>query len=238
MSIWPAVLSGVTLAAGASAWAACHPASQLFGRTVTRIPSRSGVALTFDDGPNPAITPSLLDALDRHEVRATFFLIGRWARASPAIVGEIAARGHAIGNHTDTHPNMLWLSTRRIVDELVRCQQSIEGAGARRPMLTRPPYGFRGPQFNSAVEQSGLSRVVMWSVMGRDWSPHGKQKLLERLKRVRGGDIVVLHDGDHAALGADRRETVQALEYFLPRWRDAGLRCVSLEEAGSCADRT
>jgi len=229
MSIWPAVLSGVTLAGGASAWAACHPASQLFGRTVTRIPATSGIALTFDDGPNPAITPSLLDTLDRHEARASFFVIGRWVRACPEIVGEIAARGHAIGNHTDTHPNMVWLSTGRIVDELVHCQQAIESAGASRPTLTRPPYGFRGPQFKAAVRQSGLSGVVMWSMMGRDWSPRGKGKLHERLARVRRGDIVVLHDGDHAALGADRRKTVQALEDWLPRWRDSGLRCVSLE---------
>jgi peptidoglycan-N-acetylglucosamine deacetylase len=230
MSIWPAVLGGAALAAsGGSAWAACHPRSQLFGRTLTRVSPTSRIALTFDDGPNPAVTPKLLDTLEHHTVRATFFLIGRWVRASPSLAAEIAARGHTIGNHTDTHPNTIWLPTRRIVDELVRCQDAIEKAGAPAPALTRPPWGFRGPQFNGAVERSGLKRVVMWSLMGRDWSARGKRQLIDRLHRVRGGDIVVLHDGDHAAPGADRRETVRALEHWLPRWRDAGLQSVALE---------
>jgi peptidoglycan/xylan/chitin deacetylase (PgdA/CDA1 family) len=229
MSVWPAVLGGAALAAGGSAWAACHPSSQIFGRTITRLSSRSDIALTFDDGPNPAITPALLDTLDRHQARATFFLIGRWVRACPAIAADIAARGHAIGNHSDSHPNLIWLPTARIVGELRTCQDSIERAASKRPTYTRPPWGFRGPQFSAAVKRSGLDGVVMWSVMGRDWTRRGQRKLIERLQRVRGGDIVVLHDGDHAALGSDRIETVKALEYWLPRWHDAGLRCVPVE---------
>ncbi|PYR45562.1 MAG: polysaccharide deacetylase family protein [Acidobacteria bacterium] len=229
MSLWPAVLGGAALAACGSAWAACHPASQLFGPTITGVPASSGIALTFDDGPNPAITPLLLDTLDRHRAHATFFLIGRWVRANPSLAAETAARGHTIGNHTDTHPNTIWLPTRRIVDELIRCQEAIEKSGVPSPALTRPPWGFRGPQFNAAVERSGLKRVVMWSLMGRDWSPRGKRHLIARLQRVRGGDILVLHDGDHAADRADRRETVRALEHWLPRWRDAGLQCVALQ---------
>jgi len=229
MSVWPGVLGGAALAAAGSAWAACHPASQLFGRTITSVRPTSGIALTFDDGPNPALTPLLLDTLDRYQARATFFLIGRWVRACPAIAADIGARGHTIGNHTDTHPNTVWLSTGRITDELVRCRESIEAAGARSAPLARPPWGFRGPQFKTAVERSGLHRVVMWSVMGRDWTPRGKRKLIDRLRRVRRGDIVVLHDGEYAALGADRRDTVNALEYWLPRWRAAGVNCVALD---------
>jgi len=229
MPAWPAVLGGAAVAAGASAWAACHPSSQIFGRTLTRVPAGAGIALTFDDGPNPAITPLLLDTLDRHQVRATFFLIGRWVRTCPAIAADIAARGHTIGNHTDTHPNTIWLSTRRIAGELIRCRESIERAGARPSALTRPPWGFRGPQFGTAATRSGFDHVVMWTVMGRDWTARGQRNLIDRLRRVRRGDIVVLHDGDHAALGADRHETVKALEYWLPRWRDRGLRLLALE---------
>src|SRR5262249_3335780 len=123
-----------------------------------------------------------------------------------------------------------WLSTRQIVTELESCQDAIDEITGRRPTLMRPPFGFRGPQLNAAVERSGLKRVVMWSLMGRDWTQTGKRRLVERLGRARGGDIVVLHDGYHRALRVDRTETVRALEYWLPRWRDAGLQFVSLDD--------
>ena len=200
----------------------------MFGPTLRRAPSDRTIALTFDDGPNPAVTPRLLDILDCHSARATFFVIGRWARACPDIVREVVARGHAIANHTDTHPNLLWLPTRRIVDELIACQHSIEQIAGRCPALMRPPYGFRGPQLSAAVRRSGLVEVVMWTVMGRDWSPRGRAQLFKRLERVKGGDIVVLHDGSHEALGADREGMLRALEYWLPRWTDAGLRFEAL----------
>ena len=210
------------------AWAAYHPAATLFGPTLRHAPSRQTVALTFDDGPNPAITPRLLELLDRHDARATFFLIGRWARACPGIVREIAARGHAIGNHTDTHPNLAFLSRRRIVGELLRCQTSIADMTGTRPSLMRPPYGARGPQLLAAVGESGLTHVVTWTLMGRDWTSRGAERLQGRLNRVRGGDVVVLHDGSHLTPRADRDATLGALEYWLPRWKDGGLRCVTL----------
>jgi peptidoglycan-N-acetylglucosamine deacetylase len=226
--MWPAISSGLAIATGTAAWAAFQPGSQLFGPTLVHLPSASSVALTFDDGPNPAATPAVLDLLDQHGVTATFFVIGQWARDYPTLVAEIAARGHAIGNHTDTHPNLVWLSIPRILTELLRCQATIEQIVGRRPTLVRPPYGYRGPQFKMAVEHSGLAQVVMWSVMGRDWTERGKRALVERLRRVRGSDIVVLHDGSHTGLGIDRADTLRALEYWLPRWRDAGLQFVSL----------
>src|SRR6202790_4692442 len=112
-------------AAGIGAYGAAYPRSQLFGSTVCRTNSPRKLALTFDDGPNPAITPRLLDLLDRHDARATFFLIGQFARACPGIVRENAGRGHTIGNHTETHPSLVFLSTRRVMAELVGCQRSI-----------------------------------------------------------------------------------------------------------------
>jgi peptidoglycan/xylan/chitin deacetylase (PgdA/CDA1 family) len=156
-------------------------------------------------------------------------MIGRWALACPAIVRMVAARGHTIGNHTHTHPNIVWMTSTRIVTELIECQNAIEAIAQRRPTLVRPPYGFRGPQFHGAAVRCGLERVVMWRVIGRDWTPRGQRSLRARLSTVRGGDIVLLHDGSHAALGADRSGMLRALEYWLPRWRDAGLSCAALE---------
>src|SRR5262249_33503876 len=187
--MWPAISGGLAIATGTAAWAAFQPGSQLFGPTLVRLPSASNLAITFDDGPNPAATPAVLHLLHRHGVTATFFLIGQWARDCPTLVAEIAARGHAIGNHTDTHPNLVWLSIPRIRTELLRCQTTIEQIVGRRPRLVRPPYGYRAPQFKIAVEHSGLAHVVMWSALGRDWTQRGQRALVDRLRRVRGGGL-------------------------------------------------
>jgi peptidoglycan/xylan/chitin deacetylase (PgdA/CDA1 family) len=236
-------LASISLAAaGAAAWGAVYPGSQLFGPTLRRTKSGGSIALTFDDGPNPSITPALLDLLERHSAHATFFVIGRFARACPDLIREIAARGHAIGNHTDSYPSLAWLSPRHIASELARCQEAVAAATqAQSPRWMRPPYGFRGPQLRGAVRRAGLAGVAMWSLTCYDWKPQPAAQLIARLGRLRGvdktaagartaGDIVLLHDGDHRALGGDRAHVVTALEYWLPRWRDQGLEFVTIEQ--------
>jgi peptidoglycan/xylan/chitin deacetylase (PgdA/CDA1 family) len=230
-------LPGVAAAgAGLLAWGAMHPAAQIFGPTIRRSGRPNALALTFDDGPNPAITPQLLDLLERHSVRATFFLIGRFVRACPELVRETAARGHVVANHTDTHPNLFWLRSAQISVELARCQDAITLiTGAGKPRWMRPPYGFRGPHLDAVVRWQGLEGVVMWSVIAYDWKPQPAARLIARLGRLRGGDMVVLHDGDHRGLGGDRGHVLAALEYWLPRWRDAGLDFVTMDEVSSGA---
>jgi peptidoglycan/xylan/chitin deacetylase (PgdA/CDA1 family) len=243
-------------AAGIGAYAAVSPTSQLFGSTLCHTSRPSAMALTFDDGPNPAITPQLLALLDRHSARATFFLVGRFARACPHLVREIAARGHLIGNHTETHANLAWLFPKRIGEELQQCQASIAAAlagelgGAQTWM--RPPFGYRGPQLAGAVRRAGLRGVAMWSRPYYDWKLQPPARLIARLARAMpkttahasrepdahkrahaGGPIVLLHDGDFRQLGADRRHVLAALEHWLPRWRDAGLEFVTIDGAAS-----
>ena len=226
----------VAAAAGVAALGGMHPAAQLFGPILRRVPASLGaktLALTFDDGPNPPMTPRLLDLLDQHRVRATFFLIGRYVRACPELAREIAARGHSLGNHTDTHPNLIWLSRARIAEELERCRESVAAAtGSDAVRWMRPPYGFRGPQLDAVVRRQGYRGVVMWTVIAYDWKPQPASRLIERLRRVDRGDIVVLHDG---WLGADRRHVLGALEYWLPRWRDVGLEFVTMDEVAAAA---
>lgn len=229
MTLWPIALSATAGGIGLAAWGAFHPGAQLFGRTIRRAGRSSTLALTFDDGPNPKATPRLLNLLDQHRARATFFLIGKYVRAFPELAAEISARGHLIGNHTDTHPSLLWLSRRRVAAELTRCGESVEQATGKPPLWMRPPFGFRGPQLGAAVRQVGLKGVVMWSVTARDWDAQPARQTIERLLQVRGGDIVLLHDGDHRCVGAPRDHTIVALEFWLPRWRDAGLEFVTLE---------
>src|SRR5580704_2887038 len=116
---------GVCAAAGLFAWGAVAHGSQIFGPTLRRLDDASRMAITFDDGPNPAVTPGVLELLERHNVTATFFLIGQRVRAFPALAREIASSGHAIGNHTETHPSLTFLSSGRIAEELERCDDAI-----------------------------------------------------------------------------------------------------------------
>ena len=235
----PIALSG---AAGLVAYGAAYPRAQLFGPTLCRTASPRQLAITFDDGPNPAITPQLLDLLARYDARATFFLIGRYVRQSPELVREIAARGHAIGNHTETHANLFWCGPARLRAELGRCQEAIASVLGAPPLLLRPPYGFRSPLLDAAARAAGIRRVVMWTLLPHDWYPQLAEPLIRRMRPVArraqgarqgaplrsGGDILCLHDGDHRRPGGDRRHTLAALEYWLPRWRDLGLEFVTI----------
>ena len=214
-------------ALGVAAWAALHPRSQLFGRTVSS--AGSACALTFDDGPNPRVTPKLLALLEKYRIPATFFVLGKYVKEYPQLAKEIREANHAFGNHTYGHPSLLFLTRRQIKDELRRCEDALFAATGQRPTGVRPPFGFRGPQFHSAVCEMGVSKVVMWSVSGRDWKPQPTARVSQRLRKVRNGDIVLLHDGDHRAPNADRSHMLQALEYSIPRWLDSGLQFVKID---------
>jgi peptidoglycan/xylan/chitin deacetylase (PgdA/CDA1 family) len=237
-------------AAGLVAYAAVYPRSQLFGATICRTNSPRKLALTFDDGPNPAITPKLLDLLDRFKARATFFVIGKHARECPDLLKETAARGHIIGNHTDAHPNLFWLKPDQITVELRCCNFSIVAATGAPSRWFRPPFGFRNPWVVSTAREL-KQRVVMWTLIPGDWRATSSEWLIPRmgpiaeraqrnLKAAGGangtvstGDILCLHDGSQRQLNADRLPTLAALEYWLPRWRDLGLEFVTIDEAVS-----
>jgi peptidoglycan/xylan/chitin deacetylase (PgdA/CDA1 family) len=225
---------GALAAAGGIAWGAVSPRSELFGRVVCHTANASRLALTFDDGPNPAVTPRLLELLERHSAHATFFVIGKFARACPELIRDIVARGHVLGNHSENHPNMFFLSPARIREELEQCQQAISAARVEPPNWMRPPYGYRSPLLAPELRRAGLRGMVTWSKICRDWKPQPPARLIRTLGRagtsdVARGDIIVLHDGDHRGLGAERDYLLAALEYWLPRWRDAGKEFVTIE---------
>ena len=240
MNLIPEIVSSgaaVAAVAGFAAWGAVAPSSQLFGPTLCHTPSPRQIALTFDDGPNPAVTPQLLELFDRYSVHATFFLIGKFVRECPGLVQEISTRGHLIGNHTDTHANLFFLSRMGIRDELEKCQAAIASAAhVAPPRWMRPPYGYRNPLLRAEIQGAGMQGLVMWSKICRDWKPQPPGGLIGKLARVARpnlphGDIVLLHDGDHRALGGDRHHVVTALEHWLPRWRDAGMEFVTMNSS-------
>src|ERR1700722_17621933 len=184
-------LSGAVVTAGALVThAALGPESQLFGRTVIAGRDPSEIALTYDDGPNPAATPQLLDVLARHNARATFFMIGKHVRLYPDLVRAVHAAGHLLGNHTMTHPWLAWQPARVIREELSGCSKLIEDLTGEPVRYMRPPHGARRPAVMRIARALNM-KTVQWNVMGFDWRPIGAEGILKHidtgLRRTRRG---------------------------------------------------
>ena len=236
--------TGAGLAAGLAAvaaggtvvWAALSPESQIFGETMIAPKRPDEIALTFDDGPNPEVTPALLEMLSRAGVPATFFVIGRYVRQCPGLVREIAAAGHLIGNHTETHPWLAWQTERRIREELGSASEAIEDVLGERVRYFRAPHGARRPAVLRIAREMGMV-PVQWNLICQDWKPLGAEGILrqavrgvERNRRRGVGTNVVLHDGWQHGLGAKRMDTVRAVERLVERYR--GLKFVGVDAWG------
>lgn len=218
------ILSAAGLAAAATggyAYAAMWPASQIFGRTVVAGRDANEFALTYDDGPNEPETAMLLELLAEHKVHATFFVIGQFARQRPEIVRALAAGGHTVGNHSMTHPKLLFCRHQRVHDELAGCNAAIEDALGAPVRLMRCPHGMRRPDVLRTARELGLT-PVQWNVTAYDWQPIGADRIVanvERgieLNRRRGrSSNILLHDGGQAGIGQDRKATVEATRRLL-----------------------
>ena len=220
--------AGLGLVAGGFAYASLWPASQLFGPTLIA-PQRPGeLALTFDDGPNPAWTPRLLEILARREVRATFFLLGSRAQAEPALVRSILDAGHLIGNHSWSHRNLALSSASRIEEELSRASQTLDqiaqiaGAPVR---YFRPPFGARRPETLRIARRLGLT-PVLWNAMTSDWKNPSADAIANQLKRKIDSLTshglaanIVLHDGGHSDPAANRAPSIAAAAQLIARYQ-------------------
>ena len=222
--------AGLAAATGTLAWGSFLPSSQLLGATIRHTGDPQGMALTFDDGPNPAVTPQLLDLLAIHDIHATFFLIGSRVRQFPTLVARVAAAGHVIGNHTDTHPILTFQSPRRIRAELEACRSAIADAIGHDPHWMRPPFGARGLHVTAALHRAGFGAAIMWSAWGKDWKEKTPEGVIRHLRLARGGDIVLLHDGDYRVPEGKRQHTVDALSILIPQWKSAGIRFVTCDQ--------
>jgi peptidoglycan-N-acetylglucosamine deacetylase len=229
-SVLGLVSAGVAVA-GALGYQSMAPTGQWFGRAFHGLPRGSKqIALTFDDGPNDPHTLDLLDVLAKHNVRATFFLIGRYVRQRPDIATEIAKQGHVIGNHTFTHPLLSFHSGAAIRKEILECRQAITDAVGEHSTLFRPPWGARRPAVFRIVRQVGLE-PIMWSVTGYDWDPPSVEYIEKKItSRIRGGDVVLLHDGGHKAFGADRSKTVETVDRLIARYKEKEHAFVTIPE--------
>jgi peptidoglycan-N-acetylglucosamine deacetylase len=235
----PAAKGALGAAAAGAGFAWYHgqvPTSQLYGRTICRVPEAGrAIALTYDDGPNPAATPRLMEVLERHGARATFLLIGRWAEREPELIRELVGAGHAIGNHTFTHPTMPLRTAGQLREELRRCREAIEAAGVELTRvngeaLMRPPYGRRRPGTLRVLRQAGYA-PLLWSITCYDWRRTATlPKLVRRATRARDGDIVLLHDGYHKDPAHDRSTSIAATDEVLARLTADGYRFVTVPE--------
>jgi peptidoglycan/xylan/chitin deacetylase (PgdA/CDA1 family) len=219
--------AGLGLAAGGYAYAAMWPGSKLFGSALVA-PARPGeLALTFDDGPNPAWTPRLLDILASFDVRATFFMVGSHAQAAPALVRRVVAAGHVVGNHSWSHPNLAYTRTSLVRDELDRSKQTLEELTGSPIRYFRPPFGARRPAVLRAARELGMV-PVLWNAMTSDWSEPSADKIVARLtskidrleRRGRAANIV-LHDGNHLDMAANRGPSMAAAGQLLARYKES-----------------
>jgi peptidoglycan-N-acetylglucosamine deacetylase len=230
-----AVLGTAALTAGGYAYAAQWPGSDLFGKAL-RAPRRAGeLALTFDDGPNPAWTPKLLDVLAEHGIKATFFMLGSRAQAQPALVRRMVEAGHLIGNHSWSHPNLAYTAAAKVRQELTQTKDVLEQIAGKPVRYFRPPFGARRPVVFKIARELGMT-VVLWNAMTSDWSEPSANRIADELMKSIDGlerrgyaANIVLHDGGHREPEAARGPSVGVVGMLAERY-DRTHRFVTLEE--------
>jgi len=209
-----------------------RPGSNVFYPTVTHGPRDSWrVALSFDDGPDPEVTPSVLDALAEHSARATFFSIGRSLEKHPQLARRLVAQGHELGNHSWRHSRWQnFFGEDELAGEIERGAQAIAAVtGSQVEPLYRPPMGLKSPPLARAARRHRLT-LVAWSLHSRDTRTADPKRTAQRvLERIRPGDIVLMHDG-HDRPGRHRPACAQAVPSILQGLSEKGLQCVTVSE--------
>jgi len=234
-SLWAEILSLLTsnhalLATG------MHPRSKMLGPNLVSTPQADGeaptIVLSFDDGPDPHVTPHVLDILDRHDAKASFFVIGERAMRYPELVRETLARGHSIENHTYHHPwSFAAWTPGAMLRELASAQAAITTVCGKAPIFFRAPAGLRSPLLDPVLAQLDLS-LVSWSKRAYDGVRRCPKKALSRLThQMSPGQILLMHDGNAAQSTAGIPLVIEILPKLLQAIDTNGLRAVSLRQA-------
>lgn len=225
--ILPAALGLSVL--GAAGHGAFHRNSFVFGPVLGHLPTHEmKIALTFDDGPNPDATPRILDTLGEHEVKATFFILGRHAERWPDLVHRAASEGHQVGNHGYFHRKLHFKSPRYVRRDMLLGKRAIERAGSAAPHFFRAPHGFRSPWVSRIAGSLG-ERTIGWSLGVWDSDLPGVKAIVDRtVSGVKPGSIVLLHDGDGYNAEGDRTQTAAALPGIIRELLLRGFEFVTL----------
>jgi peptidoglycan-N-acetylglucosamine deacetylase len=234
--LWPWALGAVALDHALITGTGLWPRSTGLGANLLRLPAaaiaRHEIALTIDDGPDPEITPAVLDLLDAHRARATFFCIARHAGQHAALCREIVRRGHSVQNHSFDHAHTFSLrgpvALRR---EITRAQDTLAQVTGQRPRFFRAPAGLRNVFLDKVLHELDL-QLVTWTRRGFDTVRRDPADVLARLvRRLAAGDILLLHDHHTARAPNGRPVTLEVLPALLQRFASEGLAAVTLAEA-------
>lgn len=233
---WVALAAVLTVAAGATLFVLdmVLPGASLLSRAMSRLPEPRGrrVVLTFDDGPTEPFTRQILDVLDQHGAKATFFCIGQNVRANPELAAEIVRRGHDVGNHSESHALLPLSASSRVREEIARGAEALEESTGARPHWLRCPKGYKSRRVQRIAGELGQT-LVGFSYPVYDMGDPPPDELAERvLARAAPGDILLMHDGvSPRKPGQSRDSLVRALPAILEGLRERDLEPVSLGEA-------
>ncbi|MBH1965670.1 MAG: polysaccharide deacetylase family protein [Comamonadaceae bacterium] len=232
--LWPLWGSAVLATHAVAAISGLLPRSTLLGPNLVQLPpqaaARGEVALTFDDGPDPEVTPHVLEILDGTDHRVTFFCIAERVRQHPTLALEILRRGHLIENHTDTHPHSFAASgPRKMALEIDRAQHSLHEITGRTPQFFRAVAGLRNPFLDPLLARRGL-RLASWTRRPYDTRTGDALTVLDRLTRgLTAGDILLMHDGHSARSATGSPVILNVLPPLLAALQQKGLHSVTLQ---------
>jgi peptidoglycan/xylan/chitin deacetylase (PgdA/CDA1 family) len=183
------------------------------------------IALTFDDGPDPAYTARILEILQKYQVKATFFCVGEHIQEMPELVRQELESGHALGNHTWSHHDLTKLSSQEVDTQLKKTSDALKNASGVMPVLFRPPYGAMNDRVEQQVVQSHMT-PVLWSIDTEDWKLPGADAIVKSvLDNASNGSIVLMHDG-----GGDRSQTIAALPRIITGLQQRGFKLVTVTQ--------
>lgn len=233
---WPWILGAVAANQGALIAAGLLPRTTLLGPNINRLPAaaaaRGEIALTIDDGPDPEVTPRVLDLLDAAGAKASFFCIGHVARRHPALCREITDRGHRVENHGDSHSwAFATFGSRRQAADIAAAQSTLANLTGQAPRFFRPTAGLRNPLLDPVLSRLGL-RLASWTRRPFDTREGNPQIVHDRLTRqLAGGDILLMHDGHAARTPAGQAVILDVLPRLLQTCAEHRLTSVTLASA-------